>query len=104
MPQLAGAHTGDRIASCIQKTLQSFGITASQLGYFVLDNAGNDDKAIAALAREYRFEPSYRRLRCGAYTINLVEQAIIFGGSKAAFENDEANIALSKPSVQRFPE
>jgi hypothetical protein len=100
LPQLAGAHTGDRIASCIQKTLQLFGITASQLGCFVLDNASNNDTAIVALTRKYSFEPSYRCLRRGAQTINLVGQAVIFGGSKAAFENDEAHIAVSKPSVQ----
>jgi hypothetical protein len=39
LPQLAGAHTGDRIADCVAETLLKFGITGTKLGYFMLDNA-----------------------------------------------------------------
>lgn len=39
LPQLTGAHTGERIAEVVGNIIDVFGITQSQLGYFVLDNA-----------------------------------------------------------------
>jgi hypothetical protein len=36
-------------------TLSAYGVTSNRVGYFVLDNAANNDTAIAALAREYNF-------------------------------------------------
>jgi hypothetical protein len=72
LPQLSGAHLGDRIADCVKKTLQAFCITAPKLGYFVLNNASNNNTAIATLGHRYGFLSSYRRLSCGAHTINLV--------------------------------
>lgn len=61
----------------------------------MLDNAYNNDLAIKKLASKYGFIASYRRLRCGAHTINLVGQAVIFGSNKDAFNNDDANIIVS---------
>jgi hypothetical protein len=55
LPQLSGAHLGDRIAVCVEKTQQSFGIKGPKLGYFVLDNATNNDTAVAALGSKYGF-------------------------------------------------
>jgi hypothetical protein len=87
LPQLGGAHTGERIAKIINSTLTTYRITPIKLGYFVLDNATSNDTAVAALARLYGFIPPYRRLRCGPHTLNLVGQAIIFGRDKAAYDN-----------------
>jgi hypothetical protein len=87
LPQLGGAHTGERIAEIINSTLTTYRITPLKLGYFVLDNATSNDTAVAALARLYGFIPSHRRLRCGPHTLNLVGQAIIFGRDKAAYDN-----------------
>jgi hypothetical protein len=72
LPQLAGAHTSERIAEVINSTLTTYGITPLKLGYFVLDNATSNNTAVAALARLIRFIPSHWRLRCGPYTLNLV--------------------------------
>ena len=98
LPQLTGAHTGDRIADCIEKTLQAFGVEAAKLGYFMLDNAYNNDSAIKTLGSKYGFVASHRRLRCSAHTINLVGQAVIFGSNKDAFDNDEANVIVGYPA------
>jgi hypothetical protein len=72
LPQLTGAHTGERLAEVVTLTLTNYGITAEKLGYFVLDNASNNDTAVAALARTFDFIPLHRRLRCGPHTLNLV--------------------------------
>jgi hypothetical protein len=39
LPQLIGAHTGERLAEAITLTLTTYGL---KLGYFVLDNASNN--------------------------------------------------------------
>ena len=72
LPKLAGAHTSEAIAKAISMTLSAYGVTSNRVGYFVLDNAANNDTAIAALAREYNFDPAYQRLRCGCHTLNLI--------------------------------
>jgi hypothetical protein len=77
LPQLSGVHSSERIASCIESTLRKFGITASKLGYFVLDNAYNNDAAIKTLGSKYGFVASQRRLRCSAHTINVAAQALL---------------------------
>jgi hypothetical protein len=59
LPQLAGAHTGEAIAETIIKTLKAYSITRDKLGYFVLNNAANNNTAIAAIARAYDFNAAY---------------------------------------------
>ncbi|KAI0569613.1 Dimer-Tnp-hAT domain-containing protein, partial [Pyrenophora tritici-repentis] len=87
LPQLQGFHSGERIAEVIQRTLTTYAITPQKLGYFVLDNAASNDTAVAALGRLNGFEATYRYLRCGPHTLNLVGQAIIFGKDKDAYDN-----------------
>jgi hypothetical protein len=57
--QLAGAYTGEAIAETIIKTLKTYSITYDKLGYFVLNNAANNNTAIAAIARAYDFNAAY---------------------------------------------
>jgi hypothetical protein len=77
LPELHGAHSGDNIASVVSATMQLFGVDAEKVGYFVLDNAYNNDTAVAALADEYGFEATYRRLRCCCHILNLGAQLVI---------------------------
>ncbi|PWO19614.1 hypothetical protein PtrARCrB10_11884, partial [Pyrenophora tritici-repentis] len=67
LPQLTGAHTG--------------------LGYFVLDNAANNDTAIAVVAEIYDFLLVHRRLRCGPHTLNLIRQTLLWGNNQQAYDN-----------------
>ncbi|RYN15529.1 hypothetical protein AA0113_g12768 [Alternaria arborescens] len=91
LPQLTGAHSGDRIADIVAKTLEQFSIDRSKLGYFVLDNASSNDRAVAKLSELYDFEAPYRRLRCAPHTLNLVGQTIMFGLDKEAYNGDSSN-------------
>lgn len=88
LPEMVGAHTGERIAEIITTTFYEFGITATQIGCFITDNARNNDTAITYLSDHYNFNPLQRRLRCAPHTINLVGQTIIFGVDKDSFGND----------------
>jgi hypothetical protein len=72
LPQLIGAHTGDNIAEVILKVLKDFSISSSQVSYFMLDNASNNNTAIAAITDKMGFVTAHCRLRCGPHTFNLV--------------------------------
>ncbi|KAI1557926.1 hypothetical protein PtrEW4_012055, partial [Pyrenophora tritici-repentis] len=60
---------------------------ALALGYFVLDNAANNDTAIAVVAEIYDFLLVHRRLRCGPHTLNLIRQTLLWGNNQQAYDN-----------------
>jgi hypothetical protein len=95
LPQLTGAHTGENIAEVIASILRAFDIPASKVGYFVIDNATNNDSAVAALARKYGFIAGERRLRCGPHTLNLAGQKVLWGSDGDSYNNTEDNAAVS---------
>jgi hypothetical protein len=99
LPQATGAHSGERIAGCIESTLRKFGIAASKLSYFILDNAYNNDTAVKTLGSKYGFVSGQRRLRCSAHTVNLVGQAVIFGSNKDAFDNSPGELQVSYQAI-----
>ncbi|KAI1664628.1 hypothetical protein L13192_10747 [Pyrenophora tritici-repentis] len=101
LPQLTGAHTGERLDEVVTLTLTTYGITADNVGYFVLDNASNNDTTVAALARHFNFTTAHRRLRCGPHTLNLIGQIIIFGSDQAAYDNT-AGVTTSVEEEQQF--
>jgi hypothetical protein len=65
------------MASVVTQTLKHFRINLASIGYFVLDNASNNDSTIDAIAREMGFNAAYRRLCCGLYTLNLIGQILL---------------------------
>jgi hypothetical protein len=67
LPQLTGAHTGEKIAKIVSETLQQFSINLRTVSYFMLNNATNNDAAVLRLAEQIGLT-----LRCGAYTLNLI--------------------------------
>lgn len=104
LPQLSGAHTGERVAVTVSKTLESFGINSSSIGYFTLDNATNNDTAVATLGTIYSFCVKNRRLRCAPHSLNLVGQTVIFGSDKDAFDNDASQRDLEEKYLREWRE
>jgi hypothetical protein len=95
LPELHGQHSGVNIASVVATTLTNFGVDKSSVGYFVLDNAYNNDTAVASLADQYSFEAPERRLRCCCHILNLGAQVIIWGKDRDAYENEGGNLEVS---------
>jgi hypothetical protein len=85
-----GSYNSKTIARVVKRTLSSFGIHPLKLGYFVLDNALNNDTAVAKLSRIYSFIPAYCRLCCSPHIFNLISQMLISGKDKDAYNNDAA--------------
>ena len=92
LPALSGPHSGERIAEVIDEILKAFGVRPERVGYFVTDNASNNDTTIRHLAIAYDFNDIERRCRCAPHIINLVAQTMMFGIDKDAFENDTDKI------------
>jgi hypothetical protein len=89
--ELVSSYKGTNIAECVGAILSEFDIQ-EQVGYFVLDNASNNDTSIEALAEEFEFDVKERRLRCAGHIINLMARQILFGEDLDAFEL-EINVA-----------
>lgn len=92
LPQLMGAHSGENMAEIVYSTLQKFGVSPRTIGYFVLDNASNNDTTIVSLAQKMGFNATYRRLRCGPHTLNIVGQTLLWGKDSDAYDNNVGEV------------
>jgi hypothetical protein len=91
LPPVCGRHTGDNLANEVADVLAEWGLGRDQLGYMVLDNASNNDTAVAALGAELGFDPGERRLRCLGHVLNLAVKQLMFGEAANAMEHASDN-------------
>jgi len=63
--------------------------------YFIADNATANDRAIKVLSGSLNIRPEHHRLRCGAYVINLVAKAVLYGTDIDALDSGEREECLS---------
>jgi hypothetical protein len=59
LPEIVGSHTGVNIAEGVMAIINEFGLQ-NQIGYFVLDNADDNDIAVNTLANEFGFDAHER--------------------------------------------
>ncbi|EKG09103.1 Ribonuclease H-like protein, partial [Macrophomina phaseolina MS6] len=71
LPKLEGRHTGVNLAEEVARVIAEWDI-GLKIGYFITDNADNNDACLEALAKEHGFNVKWRRLRCCGHIINLV--------------------------------
>ena len=83
------AHTGENICAAVTEVLEEFELVQhNKLGYFVLDNASNNDKAVEELGRKFEWqEPAARRIRCFGHVLHLVATAMLFVHDTQALED-----------------
>jgi hypothetical protein len=72
--------------------LKDFGITSLTISYSVLNNAYNNNAAVATIANKIGFTTSYRQLRCSTHTLNLIGQTLLWGKDAEAFDNAGENV------------
>ena len=87
LPQIEGRHTGENLAERVGEIINEFGFE-DRIGYFVTDNADNNDTCLEELGIEFGFNKKDRRLRCCGHIINLVARSILFGTDADAFEEE----------------
>ena len=91
IPSINDSHTGENIAQGVADIIMEFGLE-KRVGYFVLDNAANNDKAIETLGGNFGFDPVKRRIRCAVHIVNLVAMQLMYGKDLKAFEAENADI------------
>ena len=91
IPSISDSHTGENIAKGVGDIITEFGLE-TRIGYFVLDNAANNDKALEVLGSIFGFDPRKRRIRCAAHILNLVAMQIMYGKDLKAFEAENADV------------
>lgn len=72
------SHTGDNIGESLLGVLREYQVS-DKVGYFVADNANNNDAALRRLANDLSVDPVTQRLRYSGHIINLVAKAILYG-------------------------
>lgn len=87
IPQLRGPHSGANIAQSASELIEWYEI-GPKIGYFVLDNASSNDKAVDVLIKDLLDHEGYHathlhtdsfRLRCMGHVVNLVAHAFLNG-------------------------
>jgi hypothetical protein len=99
LPQQEGKHTGVNIADTIAEILITFGLT-NNIGFFVADNASNNDTCIQALADEFHFDAAKRRLRCAGHIFNLVARSLLWGLDEDAFLKELADVEVTAEELE----
>jgi hypothetical protein len=86
LKELEGSHTGENIGDLLREILRSYEI--DHIGFFVLDNASNNDTAIQYLEDldDLQINALEQRLRCSGHVIQLVAKAMLFGSDTEVFE------------------
>ena len=105
--EIIGAHSGENMASLILAVLEEYNIRNS-LGYFVMDNAENNDTMLAFISKNLRdvngieFDPVERRLRCMGHIINLSVKAFLFGEHPDEPEEQEVSVDPNEEELQKY--
>ena len=90
LAEIKDSHTGENIAESVVAIITKFSIQ-DRIGYFMTDNASNNDTCIKELAQKFNFDPTQRRLRCAGHILNLAARQIIHGKNAEAFEQAVEN-------------
>ncbi|KID82217.1 transposase [Metarhizium guizhouense ARSEF 977] len=91
VPSIDDSHTGENIAQGVADIITEFHLE-KRVGYFVLDNATNNDKAVEKLGTIFGFNPTKHRIRCVVHIVNLVAMQIMYGKDLKAFETENAGV------------
>jgi hypothetical protein len=85
LPCLKGPHSGENIAAFLSTVIDFYNISAD-LGFFMMDNASNNDTCVKELAKKYPTVSSQARLRCSGHILNIIVKALLFGTGVSKLE------------------
>lgn len=89
LPNVTIAHTGENVSVAIMEVLNEFElIVNNKVGYLILDNAPNNDRAVDELGPTLQWEdPERRRVRCSGHILHLVAKAMLFVKDEETLED-----------------
>jgi hypothetical protein len=109
MKELQGKHEGENIAPVIIQVLEDWGIL-SKVGFFQMDNAGNNDTMIKHFSRilqvdhDIKYDYKLHRIRCQGHIINLSVQSFLFVTDSENLEDDTLTIKEKKEALKVIEE
>jgi hypothetical protein len=97
LKRVCGDHSGRNIAETILEVIGEYDIEG-MLGYFISDNATNNDTCVEAILSDLLPQTNfkYRRMRCIGHVVNLAAKSFLFGQDPDAFELTVDNLATLK--------
>jgi len=99
--EVYGEHTGSSIADIVYPVMKEYDIHR-RFGYFVGDNATNNDTSLQHLDSRMReegydgFEPENRRLRCFAHEMQIAVKGLLFGPNVKELEEYPATAEVTE--------
>ncbi len=100
-------HSGDEQARVFLILLKDYGIDHDKLGWFVLDNATNNDTAMEELSKSIPFDPRKKILRFTGHMINLAAHSFLYGQDSSKLEiklrQDQSDVSLLELWRQKGP-
>jgi hypothetical protein len=96
LPFIHGRYTGVTLSNIVLQVIQEYGIE-EKVGYFMMDNASNNDTMMEELQKSLPgFNVRQRRLRYLGHVVNLVYKAMLHSTDAESFEKD-----FSRPDSDR---
>ena len=100
-------HSGAEQARVLLILLKDYGIDHDKLGWFVLDNATNNDTALEELSKSIPFDPRKKRLRFARHMINLATHSFLYGQNSSKLESklrqDQSDVSRLELWRQKGP-
>lgn len=78
LPTLEGHSGAKDLAPALREVIDHYEI-GHNISAFQMDNAGNNDTCLEALAEHFQIDVAEQRMRCFGHVVNLVVKALLFG-------------------------
>ena len=98
--EIEGDHDEENISEIVHLVVKDFRVV-DQIGYFIGDNASNNDIVMKCLNRRIRedegegFDVEERRLHCFAHDMQIAVKGLLFGPKVKELETFEATADMS---------
>jgi hypothetical protein len=105
--EVHGEHSGENIANVAYAVMKEYNIH-SRFGYFVGDNATNNNTSIEFLDQLMQddgyegFEPVKRRLRCFAHEMQIAVKGLLFGPNVKELEEYPATVGITEEEKREY--
>jgi hypothetical protein len=105
--EVHGGHTGESIASIVFPVLKEYEIH-DRFGYYIGDNATNNDTSLEWLNRHMRkegipeFDLKQRRLRCFAHEMQIAVKGLLFGPNVKELEEFPATASATEEEKREY--
>ena len=82
-------YAGVNIIEGVVAVIKDFGIKNKQIGYFMLDNATNNNIVIMAIIKEFDFNPIKHQLHYLSYIINIITYYLLYSYNLDLFKAED---------------